>query len=140
MTLTAVETKTEASQIVSVGDIVVTTSGIYRWAGSVDSIQGMSRVSYDLRNGGIPSISIEADMVAPAVLDATLNLKDPRIAVVKDKAGRPATWVGEWSAQVAGEEGKWVAWERTKRDAVQKVARRLAIRDWQANDGQAIEF
>jgi hypothetical protein len=136
---TAVEARTEVTQTVSVGDLVVTTSGVYRWAGSVDAIEGMSRVSYDLRNGGVPRISIEADMVAPADLDRTLNLKDPRIAVVKDKAGRPATWVGEWSAQVAGEEGKWVSWERTKRDAVQKVARRLAIRDWQANGGKAVE-
>lgn len=134
---TAVETKTEVAQTVSVGDLVLTADGVYRWAGSADAIEGMNTISYDLRNGGVPRISIEADMVAPASLDSVLNLKDSRIAVVKNKAGRPVTWVGEWSAQVAGEEDKWTAWERTKREAVLKVARRLAIRDWQVNGGNA---
>lgn len=123
----------------SVGDLVVTSDGVYVWAGSADAIEGISTISYDLRYGTTPKISIEADQVAPAVLDESLNLKDSRIAVVKDKAGRPVTWVGEWHAQVAGEEDKWGSWERTKKDAVLKVARRLAIQDWHANGGQAIE-
>ena len=103
------------------------------------SIRGMNTITYDLRNGGVPTIAIEADMVAPAILDESLNLKDPRIAVIKNKAGRPVTWVGEWSAQVAGEEGQWSSWDRTKKEAVLKVARRLAIRDWHANGGKAVE-
>lgn len=136
--MTAVAEQT-VTNTVAIGDLVLTSDGVYVWAGSADAIEGISTISYDLRNGGIPKISIEADQVAPAVLDETLNLKDPRIAVVKDKAGRPVTWVGEWHAQVAGEEGKWSSWERTKKEAVLKVARRLAIRDWQENGGKAVE-
>lgn len=136
--MTAVAEQT-VTNTVAIGDLVLTSDGVYVWAGSADAIEGISTISYDLRNGGFPKISIEADMVAPAVLDETLNLRDSRISVVKDKAGRPVTWVGEWHAQVAGEEGKWSSWERTKKEAVLKVARRLAIRDWQENGGKVTE-
>lgn len=136
--MTAVAEQT-ITNTVAIGDLVLTSDGVYVWAGSADAIEGISTISYDLRNGGFPKISIEADMVAPAVLDETLNLRDSRISVVKDKAGRPVTWVGEWHAQVAGEEGKWSSWERTKKEAVLKVARRLAIRDWQENGGKVTE-
>lgn len=124
---------------VAIGDLVLTADGVYVWAGSVDAVAGISTISYDLRNGGVPKISVEADQVAPAFLNESLNLKDPRISVVKDKAGRPVTWVGEWHATVAGEEDQWSSWERTKKDAVLKVARRLAIRDWQNNGGIVLD-
>lgn len=131
---TAVETKTEVAQTVSVGDLVLTADGVYRWAGDADATPGMNTVSYSLRYGGVPRISIEADMVAPAALDSNLNLKDPRIIVEKNKEGRPVTWVGPWSAKLEGQE--WSTWQNTKKEAVLKAARRLAVQDWHANGGK----
>lgn len=132
---TAVETKTEVAQTVFVNDLVLTQEGVYRWSG--EGTAGISTVTYSLRFGGVPRINIEADMVAPASLDSNLNLKDPRILVEKNKEGRPVTWVGPWSVKIAGEEDKWSSWENTKKDAVLKAARRLAIADWQAQGGKA---
>ena len=60
----------------------------------------------------------------------TVNLKDPRITVVKhDK--KPGYWAsGPWAASI--EDGPVISWHKTKKSGVEEIARRLAIRDWHA--------
>lgn len=129
----SVETVSEAA-VINVGDAVLTAHGLHIWNGTSDHA-GMNRVTYSLRNGGLPGIETGADQIAPASVEALVNIKDPRISVSKQPENRPVTWVGPWRAHAVGEENKFSSWHRTKKGGVQEIARRLAIRDWHEAGG-----
>lgn len=122
------------TDVVKVGDAVLTSHGLYIWKGEADTA-GMNTISFNLRDGGLPGIHTDKDQVAPASVEALVNLKDSRISVTKQPENRPVTWVGPWRAHVVGEETKFSSWHRTKKEGVQEMARRLAIRDWHEAGG-----
>jgi hypothetical protein len=101
-------------------------SGVFTYGGE-PRMPGFIEVRFDLRNG-TNSIFADPDSVAPAEVEASVNLKDPRIQVVKrDK--KPGYWAaGPWEATIVGDDTS--TWHRTKKDGVEDKARRLAIRDW----------
>jgi hypothetical protein len=92
---------------------------------------GFQTVEFGIGRGGLPTLHCDPRTIAPAeAMPADLDKKDARIVVANDKAGRPGSWVGPWRAEVPGDKGP--RWSRTKGEAVERAARRLAIRDWWA--------
>lgn len=122
---------TEATPVrpIEVGTIVMDRHRIFAYGGLPEH-EGSTRMIFDLRNGGHTTIQTTPDQVAPAEVEATVNLKDPRIKVVKhDK--KPGYWAaGPWAASI--EDGPVLSWHKTKKEGVEETARRLAIRDWHA--------
>lgn len=114
---------------IEVGTIVMDKSGVYAYGGPHEH-PGWTQLSFDLRHGGHTTIKTDPDQVAPAEVEANVNLKDPRIKVVKhDK--KPGYWAaGPWAASI--EDGEVISWHKTKKSGVEEIARRLAIRDWHA--------
>lgn len=127
---TATETRTENT--VRIGDVVMTKDGVYIFGGeNEDSV--FNTVTFDMRNGGLPTLRTTPESVAPASLEALVNLKDPRISVTKQPENRPVKWVGPWASSTEGSES--VSWNRTKREGVEEMARKLVIEDWHAAGG-----
>lgn len=112
---------------IEVGTEVIDKHSKYVYGGPGDG-GPFVRVKFDLRNGGLPTIETDPEYVAPAEVEAKVNLKDPRITVVKhDK--KPGYWAsGPWAASIEG--GEVLSWHKTKKSGVEEIARRLAIRDW----------
>jgi len=114
---------------VAAGTKVMHRKGVFSYGGPNDH-EGMESMRFDLRNGGLTEIRTSPDRVAPAEVEANVNLKDPRITVVKhDK--KPGYWAsGPWASSIEG--GEVLGWHKTKKAGVEDIARRLAIRDWHA--------
>lgn len=95
------------------------------------------QMRFDLRHGTTALFCDPAD-VAPKEVAETINLKDPRIEVIKH-AKSPGYWAaGPWEAKVQGEEKS--TWHKTKKDGVLKTATKLAIRDWHAKEEVTVEI
>lgn len=114
---------------INVGDLVTSSLGVYVYGGKHEN-PNFTSISYDLRYGGA-TLKAASENVAPAAL--VLNLKDSRIDVRKAADERPGTWVGIW--RTAAEGVDYVAWNRTKKEAVFEAATRLAIKDWHEQGG-----
>lgn len=127
---TATETRTENT--VRIGDAVMTKEGVYIYGGENDN-SAFTSLTFDMRNGGLPTLRTKPESVAPATLEALVNLKDPRISVTKQPENRPVKWVGPWASTTEGSES--VSWNRTKREGVTEMARKLVIEDWHAAGG-----
>lgn len=114
---------------VEVGTVVMDRNGTFAYGGPSDH-EGSTQMIFDLRNGGHTTIKTDPDQVAPIEVEANVNLKDPRITVVKhDK--KPGYWAsGPWAASI--EDGPVISWHKTKKSGVEEIARRLAIKDWHA--------
>jgi hypothetical protein len=114
---------------VEVGTIVMSNHGVYAYGGLPEH-EGFTQLIFDLRYGGHTTLKTTPDEVAPVEVEAKVDLKDPRITVVKhDK--KPGYWAsGPWAASIEG--GKVLSWHKTKKSGVEEMARRLAIRDWHA--------
>ena len=124
---------TEATPVrpIEVGTIVMDRHSTFVYGGPPEH-EGFVRIKFDLRNGGMNTINADLDQVAPVEVEANVNLKDPRITVVKhDK--KPGYWAaGPWAASI--EDGEVISWHKTKKSGVEEIARRLAIRDWHAGN------
>jgi hypothetical protein len=120
-------TETTPVRPIEVGTIVMDKHGTFRYGGPGDG-GPFVRIKFDLRNGGMNTIETDPQYVAPVEAEANVNLKDPRIKVVKhDK--KPGYWAsGPWAASI--EDGEVISWHKTKKSGVEEIARRLAIRDW----------
>jgi hypothetical protein len=116
-----------ATREIAAGTLVLTLGGNHYVYGGPHETPGRAVTSFSLR-GEATVIKCDMDAVAPVEVEASVNLKDPRISVTKQPEMRTATWQGPWAAEVEGGEGK--SWHRTKRDGIETSARRLAIRDW----------
>jgi hypothetical protein len=114
---------------IAVGTTVIDKHSTYRYGGPPEH-EGFTRLMFDMRHGGLTTIQTSPDQVAPVEVEANVNLKDPRITVVKhDK--KPGYWAsGPWAASIEG--GEVLSWHKTKKSGVEEIARRLAIRDWHA--------
>ena len=112
---------------IAIGTLVLTTGGGHYVYDGPHETPGRAVTSFSLR-GGAAKIKCDMNTVAPVEVEASVNLKDPRISVTKQPENRTATWQGPWAAEVEGGEGK--SWHKTKRDGIEVSARRLAIRDW----------
>lgn len=94
-----------------------------------DSDPRIVRLIAGIGRGEHPGIETVPEAVIPAIhAPKVLPIKDPRITVAKDPAGRPGTWVGPWRAQVPTDANPH--WHRTKRDALTDAAWRLVIGDF----------
>ena len=112
---------------VPIGTEVMHRNGDFIYGGEPDN-SAFEQIRFDMRGGGKNTIRTGADMVAPVEVEAKVNLKDPRITVVKH-AKKPGYWAsGPWASSI--EDGEVLGWHKTKRDAVDDIARRLAILDW----------
>lgn len=112
---------------VPIGTEVMHRNGVFAYGGEPEH-EGFERMKFDLRHGGLTVIETSPEAVAPVEVEAKVNLKDPRITVVKH-AKKPGYWAsGPWAASI--EDGPVLGWHKTKRDAVDDIARRLAIQDW----------
>lgn len=122
-------TETTPVRPIEVGTTVMDKHSTYRYGGPGDG-GPFQRIAYDFRHGGLPTIETDLQYVAPVEVEANVNLKDPRIKVVKhDK--KPGYWAsGPWAASI--EDGEVLSWHKTKKSGVEEIARRLAIRDWHA--------
>jgi len=124
---------TEATPVrpIEVGTTVINHHGTYAYGGPHPNHEGWTQLSFDLRHG-VTTILTDPDQVAPVEVEANVNLKDPRIKVVKhDK--KPGYWAsGPWAASI--EDGPVISWHKTKKSGVEEIARRLAIRDWHAGN------
>lgn len=122
---------TEATPVrpIEVGTTVINEHGTYAYGGLPEH-EGFTQMIFDLRYGNMTTIRTTPDRVAPVAVEANINLKDPRIKVVKhDK--KPGYWAsGPWAASI--EDGEVISWHKTKKSGVEEMARRLAIRDWHA--------
>ena len=117
------------TKAIAVGITVTDDTGHeYRYGGEDEDRGGMTSISFDMRFGGLPTIKCSAGGVAPIGQVTTLDKKDPRIVWANDKAGRPGTWTGTWRAQAECDE--FPHWHKTKTEALERAARRLAIADW----------
>jgi hypothetical protein len=120
------------SKTIEIGTPVFDETGETYIYGGTASV-GMSELTFNLRNGGIATIRTDADQVAPTEVRALVNLKDPRIKVVKGTNTRQFP-VGPWFHEVKLATGiTHTGWHRTKRDGVSESAHRLAIADWHAS-------
>jgi hypothetical protein len=128
------ETQTVIPKTVSVGEAVMTRHGNYVWEGEHE-LEGMESIIAHVRDG-FTGFKGSSDSVAPLAVEALVNPKDSRISVTKQPENKPGAWVGPWAAVIAGEEEFTnPTWHRTKREGVEVLARKLAIRDWHANGG-----
>lgn len=111
---------------VALGTEVMHRNGVFIYGGPPEH-EGFEQMKFNLREGKT-TIHTDPDRVAPVEVEDSVNLKDPRITVVKhDK--KPGYWAaGPWAASI--EDGPVLGWHKTKRDAVDDIARRLAIQDW----------
>lgn len=132
VSIATAETQT-VPQTVSIGEVVMTRHGKYVWEGEHE-MEGMESIIGHLLHGYM-GFKGSADSIAPVAVEALVNKKDSRIAVTKQPENRPGTWVGPWAASIAGEENKSTGWYRTKKEGVETIARKLAIRDWHENGG-----
>ena len=112
---------------VPIGTEVMHLNGDFIYGGEPEN-SSFERMKFDLRYGSMTTIETSPDRVAPVEVEAKVNLKDSRITVVKhDK--KPGYWAaGPWASSI--EDGEVLGWHKTKRDAVDDIARRLAILDW----------
>lgn len=125
-------TETTPVRPIEVGTTVIDKHGTYRYGGPGDG-GPFTRIKFDLRHGGMNTIETDPQYVAPAEVEANVNLKDPRITVVKH-AKKPGYWAsGPWAAAI--EAGEPLSWHKTKKSGVEEIARRLAIQDWHAAGG-----
>ena len=116
---------------IEVGTHVTDSGGrTYTFAGPREDGRSGSRVTYKLgAHSEAAEIQTDPRTVIPtAEMPNDLPLKDARIEVANDKAGRPGAWAGSWRAQTPGDTAPH--WHKTKRDAVESAARRLVIQDW----------
>lgn len=117
-----------------IGTEVITTgqSGTFMWGGpDEDRGAGWSSISFSLR--GLPNvITCDFDMVAPA--DTVIDTKDPRITIEKLPKKRDYQDAGPWLPRVdhPALAGMRPTAKKTKREAVEYAARRLAIADFHA--------
>jgi hypothetical protein len=122
---------TEATPVrpIEVGTVVMDRHRTFAYGGPSEH-EGSTQMIFDLRYGNMTTIKTSPDQVAPVEVEANVNLKDPRITVVKhDK--KPGYWAsGPWAASI--EDGPALSWHKTKKSGVEEMARRLAIRDWHA--------
>lgn len=116
---------------VALGTEVMHRNGVFAYGGPPEH-EGMEQMRFDLRYGTLTTIHTTPDRVAPKEVEANVNLKDPRITVVKhDK--KPGYWAsGPWASSIEG--GEVLGWHKTKKDGVEDIARRLAIRDWHESE------
>jgi hypothetical protein len=102
-------------------------SGVFSYGGPGE-YEGMEQMEFHMRTGELTTIRTSPDRVAPAEIEANVNLKDPRISVIKH-AKKPGYWAsGPWASSIEG--GEVLGWHKTKKEGVEDVARRLAIHDW----------
>ena len=126
---------TQTENLVRIGDLVMTQNGVYVYGGENDN-SAFTSITFDMRNGSFATLRTSPETVAPATLESTVNLKDSRISVTKQPENRPVKWVGPWASTIEGESK--VSWNRTKRDGVEEMARKLVIRDWHENGGVVV--
>lgn len=116
---------------ITVGTEVMSRDGNYIYDGPGDG-GPFSRIKFDMRNGGLPKIETDPALLAPIEVEEKVNLKDPRIQIIKHPK-KPYAWVsGPWEARAEGDDGS--TWHKTKKDGVEEIARKLAIRDWHAEE------
>jgi hypothetical protein len=102
-------------------------NGVFAYGGPA-VMEGSEEMRFDLRHGGLTEIRTSPDSVAPVEAEANVDLKDPRITVVKHEK-KPGYWAsGPWASSIEG--GEVLGWHKTKKDGVEDIARRLAISDW----------
>lgn len=116
------------TRAIAIGTAVVSTHGsIYTYGGPADH-EGFEQLRFHMRTGERTEIRTDPDRVAPAEVKERVNLKDPRITVVKHEK-KPGYWAsGPWAASLDG--GEPISWHKTKKEGVAEMAHRLAIRDW----------
>lgn len=124
---------TITTRSIAIGTTVISAQyeGTFIYGGDRDG--PFTRITFNLR-AGTRAIESSLEDVAPAA-DTDPNLKDPRIKgmVTNTKTspieGRKRPYgAGYWLA--ANEELDFSSWHKTKGDAVNECARRLAIADW----------
>lgn len=110
----------------SVGELVLTRDGIYRWAGEADAHDGILNISHDFRFNAVPNVTVYHNEIAPAYLDYSLDFSDLRIHLQKknNASGPP-----RFHVEVDGPE-KWKSWAYEPAIAILEAARYLTIRDW----------
>lgn len=116
------------TRAIAIGTEVMNTHGnIFTYGGPAEH-EGFEQIRFHMRSGERSEIFTDPDRVAPAEVAERVNLKDPRITVVKhDK--KPGYWAsGPWAASLEG--GEPISWHKTKKEGVAEMAARLAIRDW----------
>ena len=123
----------DMTRTIEPGTLIIDHAGHeYIWAGTAD-MEGMTSITFGIGRGGPSEMRCDPDMVAPAHVAGNVNLKDPRITVLKyDK--KPYAWVpGPWCHDVELPDGTHhTGWHKTKRDGTAEAAHRLAIADWHA--------
>lgn len=112
----------------SIGDLVLTAEGIYRWAGESKATHGNLTVTHDFRFNSVPTVFAFADEVAPAALESNLNLADTRISITENK-NAPAGFGPKFTVRISGGLG-WESGAYYAQSGLLKAARVLAIRDW----------
>lgn len=110
----------------SIGELVLTRDGIYRWAGEAGATEGSLDILYDYRFNAVPNVTVSRNGIGPAYLDYSLDFADLRIILQKksNASGAP-----RFHVEVEGPE-KWKSWAYEPAVAILEAARYLAIRDW----------
>lgn len=114
------------------GTLVIDHAGHeYVYAGTSD-MEGVAQIRFGIGRGGPSEIRCDLEQVAPANVAGNVNLKDPRITVVKMDR-KPSFASGPWCHDVELPDGTHhTGWHKTKRDGISDSAHRLAIADWHA--------
>lgn len=109
----------------SIGELVLTAEGVYRWGGDTNGKAGGLSVNYDFRFNSVPTaFAFEGD-IAPAALETKLNLADTRISITENKDA-PSGFGPKFIVKVTG----WESGAYYAQTGLLKAARVLAIRDW----------
>lgn len=117
--------------LLSIGDLVLTTDGVYRWAGEKEARKGYPSVGQDYRFNSVPSATVFRNEIAPAALEQYLDFADLRVTITRNKNKDPFS-IKEWIGKVEGED-KWIPWGSTASEAIRRAICFLAIRDWHEN-------
>ena len=89
---------------------------------------GQVTVQFGIGSGQMPTMICNPSNVIPSEKLPTIDTKDRRIIVANDKNGRPTSWGGNWRAQAPCD--IFPHWHKTKTEALDHAARRIAIYDW----------
>lgn len=119
------------------GTEVISTHGshVHAYGGAPENNLSV-QMRFDLRYGNMTTLFCDPATVAPKEVAESINLKDPRIEVIKH-AKSPGYWAaGPWEARIQGDEKS--SWHKTKKDGVLRKATELAIRDWHAQEEVAV--